>query len=894
MPYHYISHRYSVKNLFLIIIFFAAVNFWPGLLLAQTNQLPVSAKDNEKCLVGYKDSSGRWLIQPQFISAGKFDPDFAIVFYGEKFGLIDTKGQFILPARYDELKECSNGQYIYRMAEHNGVILSSGKELLKEIKGSLFCNGRGYTVKNEQQNLFGYIDSDGTIIQPQFRNALSFRSRLNTPGVAHFTTDSTEGFITRKGEKIYEGAQGSIIENFNGNGFFAGMNGTYHIYLWTGKLLYPKVVDSVWSWFGNPINIIEGGKYKLIDENGHVISGGYDFIDRFSVRGSAVCRLNGKYGLLDKSGRELLHPLYDEIKTPDVYDYYNIRPSSLQIYIPVRKGNLYGIINDTGGVVIEPKYNYVLGINSNTIMVALADGKLLALNLHSLDPLPLKMAGSIIEYNDGQIVFRVDTNYGIADGMGNVIVKPMYQIIQPWNNNFVVRKKDLYGVVNPTGEEIIPTRFKQILIYYQRSYTDAVQDDRFLYVQTQTGYTGVLDINYNWVLDTIYKNLSYFDSKQSVFWVMDKDSTWGIADENGKIISREKYDYNGVFNDDRCIVVKNNRIGLIDITGKTLLPCIYDQIIPEVNGFYWYSKDSLWGLADFNGKKIIGPILQDFMGFNNICAFGKTDGHWGVIDLTGSFTIGYKRLWQLSAQNEGENLSENEGGYRAEYIPIEYNFEEGYPFTSGVTIDIFLLKDSQNSRREVALNDRILDMAHMAHENAVRQNLSGTVILGDSPYEEGWQEPSGSGWSNIYSYMTLNLTKNTCTISASAEQEGHGTSNRSETKTNYLFTGDSLQALELDELFAKSDYKAVLSRLCMKQIKDLDGVEIECSNPENLVPVQNFEITDDGLVFWFVNHAVVENDGAVNDANPNYFPLTIAYKDIASVVNKRGALRGFY
>ena len=78
----------------------------------------------------------------------------------------------------------------------------------------------------------------------------------------------------------------------------------------------------------------------------------------------------------------------------------------------------------------------------------------------------------------------------------------------------------------------------------------------------------------------------------------------------------------------------------------------------------------------------------------------------------------------------------------------------------------------------------------------------------------------------------------------------------------------------------------------MAKIKTMPEVEIDCSNPDNLAPAYNFEISPNGLVFYFDNRA--QNMFNSKTFPGKTIPVTIPYKDIESVVDKHGPLSRFY
>ena len=74
----------------------------------------------------------------------------------------------------------------------------------------------------------------------------------------------------------------------------------------------------------------------------------YDFVDNFN-NGFANVKLNGKYGIIDITGKEVIEIKYDWV------DYFN------NGFACVELNDKYGIIDITGKEVVECKYKTLSG-----------------------------------------------------------------------------------------------------------------------------------------------------------------------------------------------------------------------------------------------------------------------------------------------------------------------------------------------------------------------------------------------------------------------------------------------------------------------------------------------------------------------------------------------------
>ena len=61
------------------------------------------SKNNRFALIfGYIDKKGNWVIKPQYDDAKSFDKGIAEVVINEQYGYINTKGEQIIPCKYDK------------------------------------------------------------------------------------------------------------------------------------------------------------------------------------------------------------------------------------------------------------------------------------------------------------------------------------------------------------------------------------------------------------------------------------------------------------------------------------------------------------------------------------------------------------------------------------------------------------------------------------------------------------------------------------------------------------------------------------------------------------------------------------------------------------------------
>ena len=209
---------------------------------------------------GFIDHTGRVVIKPQFIWADDFWRGLGTVYVcghyvsidanstihplrsavpglleirrqGPRVGFVDERGQFAIPARFDNALPFSDGRAAVQVGDK-----------------------------------WGFIDTTGRmVIPPSFSDAYYFRE-----GVAHVQIDSEDVLINRSGQVIASGYelisgivnQGRIPVTRDGKGGYLDLE---------GRIAIPLAYDDVRSFSGGLAEVKKGNKWGYIDRSGQVV-----------------------------------------------------------------------------------------------------------------------------------------------------------------------------------------------------------------------------------------------------------------------------------------------------------------------------------------------------------------------------------------------------------------------------------------------------------------------------------------------------------------------------------------------------------------------------------------------------------------------------------------------
>ena len=116
-----------------------------------------------------------------------------------KFGFVDKTGKEIVPPKYDDIHEFSEGLAKVQIDGKRGFINTEGKEVveLKYDKAWKFSEG---LAKVKANGKFGFVDKTGKeIVPPKYDNAKDFKE-----GLATVQLGDKRGFVNTEGKEVVE------------------------------------------------------------------------------------------------------------------------------------------------------------------------------------------------------------------------------------------------------------------------------------------------------------------------------------------------------------------------------------------------------------------------------------------------------------------------------------------------------------------------------------------------------------------------------------------------------------------------------------------------------------------------------------------------------------------
>lgn len=197
----------------------------------------------------------------------------------------------------------------------------------------------------------------------------------------------------------------------------------------------------------------------------------------------------------------------------------------------------------------------------------------------------------------------VQEEYGLVNKTGKFIV-PLntYHLISTTFDDdiFIVSNNDKWGFIDATGKEIIP------LIYdYASSFKDGFG------VVSFNGNFGMIDRNNNTVIPFEFCDIEVL-SNQLIAVQKTKEGKYALMNNKGKPLGDFSYDFiHSLYYGDTFSVKRNGLYGIIDNTGKIIIPINYEAI--DVNlDLSFETRKVHFNVTIDNKEQIIGTQLPIF------------------------------------------------------------------------------------------------------------------------------------------------------------------------------------------------------------------------------------------------------------------------------------------
>ncbi len=446
---------------------------------------------------GLMNSKGKVIVQNIYTRINSLTKGAAIVrAANKKYGLINEEGSIVIPVEYDEMKDHrlfisakkNDGYYFYDhtgnriLKDNNGPIKKIGPcdLFLNTSVDSLFSlqylNGEAVfddvlfqqirTVSNNSllaktNEAWCYYPLDKSKPIGPFERAQAFyddkaivqsksgkyciingEGKTLTEEYDEIKKQSNTYVFKKKGRWGISSDFKNISVTYNklrmvdyNSQVFEVKSGEKYGLVRDGKIILPIEYDKIKGDFayGGLLEVWKNDELSVVNNSGDVLSKPkINFVD-YSKYGLTLVSTETGFGMLDENLHFVLDPIYEDLRS------FNDGKRCA-----VKMNGLWGYVNREGEYVMEPKFKTVLDFSSSHDVTGVED----------------------------------ESGWRLMSDKGVFITNDTYskiELISNSNDYFQVQSEGKWGVIDITGEVIIPTRFTSLR--KKRDYWELYLDD---------------------------------------------------------------------------------------------------------------------------------------------------------------------------------------------------------------------------------------------------------------------------------------------------------------------------------------------------------------------------------------------------------------------------------
>ena len=318
----------------------------------------------------------------------------------------------------------------------------------------------------------------------------------------------------------------------------------------------------------------------------------YDHADAF-IDGLARVQRDGKWGFIDKSGKEVIPCVWDDI-------YYFIDGLAL-----VEQNEKYGFINLSNEVVVPCEFDAAIDFDGGDGIAAVCksdDDQTLWAIIDNTGKFVTSFAFSevardsegthvYIDKEDEDGMFRQESY--MIDKYGHRIEERS----EEKKDLEIVKREGKFGVVNKNNDIVIPFNYDRITQRFGEYYIVEKYDSK---ERNDVGYLkGLFSSNGKLIIPCKYYEIS--DFYEGISMVYDGWS-YGFTNDRGEIISECKYSKAQPFSEGVAVVRDSKKMGYINTKGEMVIPCQYETAESFHDG--WANVENQYYI-DKQGKKMM-------------------------------------------------------------------------------------------------------------------------------------------------------------------------------------------------------------------------------------------------------------------------------------------------
>ena len=433
---------------------------------------------------------------------------------------------------------------------------------------------------------WGVINSSGeTILEPANKELIQIPNKSKAVFLTTETNYSDGTSITKvvneKNQEIFTGYENiSTLQNYDEN-----RN------LWVEE---------------NLLRVQKDGKFGLIDLDGkEVLACEYDSIETLKgVKNSIIIKKEALVGLVNSKGESIVPTEYKSIVAVN-QDYKNG-------YIVENAESKFGVITSEGKKALETKYEKIDNIIDGNKYIVKEEGTWKVASEDDKTYLEGKVA-NVTDMNNGNVIMVDNGKYGVLSlGEEQKIPAEYDNLVYAFDNKYIAQKNGKYGVISVNNETLIDFKYAEIIHDKQTEYLKAKNENG----------------TYDYISKTLVTKFTLSEAnekfvKNNYISVKVNNETKYYNYQLEEKTNKDIYTANTLF-----VYKENGKYGYKNKEGKVIVDAKYDDAEEQNDcGFVAVKKDGKWGALDQYGK-VVSETKYNLDNNDSIDFIGKW--HLGV------------------------------------------------------------------------------------------------------------------------------------------------------------------------------------------------------------------------------------------------------------------------
>ena len=430
---------------------------------------------------------------------------------------------------------------------------------------------KSYTYYTSYENgKFGVINNEGaTVINTEYDEIIAIPNNSKPIFICVYdVNDETSTYKTKvlneKNEEVFQGYDKvEAVDNFDSK-------------------------QNIW-YEDNVLRVSKDGKYGLINfEGNQVLACEYDEISALkSVKSNLLVKKAGNVGLVNEKGQTIIPVQYKEIKI--------LKEGYKNEYIVVNENNQYGLIGTSGNTLIESKYEDIKYLNSSTLFAIKESGVWKLINTEEGQIIIDGGYEDIIEVKSDSITIVKNGKYGVINTNKEEKIASEYEELKYAFSIYYMAKKDgKYGVINTENQEVIPFEYMNMTYIENGGFIQADKTEIETVIfdsnlgQKITGIISEINTEKGYIKAYVNNEYKYYNFK------FEEKSASDLLIANSLFLSK-----------------KDGKYGYVDKSGKVVIDYIYEDGTEQNScGFAAIKKDGVWGSINKIGAVSKEPTIN--------------------------------------------------------------------------------------------------------------------------------------------------------------------------------------------------------------------------------------------------------------------------------------------